>query len=101
MEQLEILTNEIIKECDDILKLNSSPNISVVKVIKHEFEVINETLLETGKVVVLNRNKDLWAMKTIIDSAWYEYDKLLFKKVFEFNKLCKKLSLKNLKIIYE
>lgn len=98
--KLKLYTDEIIAMCNDIIKLNHSPNIFVVKAIKREFESIQHTITRDKKIVVLTKNKDIWASKLIIDSANLEYDSNLFNKVFEFEKLCKKLLRTQIKIQY-
>ncbi len=100
IEQLKIMCKEIIELCDGCIALNESPNIPVIEIVKREFELIQETLLNEEKVIVLTKNKDLWASRTIIDSADYKDDPDLFDKVFKFEKACKKLPMKNLSVKY-
>lgn len=99
-EQLLICAKEIIVLCDSIIKENTSPNIDVIKIIKREFEIQYNSLNSKYKVVVLNKEKDLWASRTITDSAYFEFDQVLFDKVFQFAKLCKKLPLNQVIILY-
>ncbi|MDE7395564.1 MAG: hypothetical protein K2M95_05565 [Clostridiales bacterium] len=91
---------EIIVLSDSIIENNSSPNTKVAEIIKREFEKQYESLRNQGKVIVLNQERDLWAWRTIIDSAHFDYDKILIEKVFEFVKLIKKLPKQNLTILY-
>lgn len=84
-----------------VLTDNSSPNIEVIEIVKHEFESIYDSLITSGKVIVLNKDKDIWAYRTIIDSAQSDCDKELFSKVYEFARLSKKPDKKNLKVLYD
>ena len=100
IDKLNIYADEIIAMCNDIIKLNHSPNIVVVKGIKREFESIQHTIIKDKKVLVLTKAKDIWSSKLIIDSAYLEYDSNLFDKVFAFEKLCKKLLRTQIKTQY-
>lgn len=100
MEELIIIAKEIIDLSDFTIKDNRSPNLEVIKIIKREFEKQYDSLTKSHKVIVLNNKRDLWASRTIIDSADFEYDKVLFDKVFEFAKLCMKLKRNELVILY-
>lgn len=99
-DKLISLSKEIIEICDFVIKDNSSPNIGVVEIIKREFEEQIVSLTEQKKAIVLNKGRDLWAVKTIIDSAYFDYDKELFDKVYEFKNLVQKVSKKNLTVLY-
>ena len=94
INELELRAEKIIVLCNDILALNNSPNMFVVGIIKREFETIKNSLIKEKKVIVLTKKRDLWAYKTIMDSAIFEYDKHLFDKVYEFQKMCRKLPLR-------
>ena len=94
------LSKEIIEACDLIIKDNVSPNVKVVEIIKREFEEQIVSLTEQKKVIVLNKGRDLWAVKTIVDSAYFDYDKALFDKVYEFRNSVKKVPKKNLTVLY-
>ena len=100
INQLISRSKEIIAMCNDIVLNKESPNVFVIQVIRREFETIEQTLIREGKVLVLNLKRDLWSTRTILDSANYENDTSLFEKVFEFEKMCKKLSKKQLKFQY-
>lgn len=101
IKKLLNLTNEIINLCNSSLETKSSPNIGVIRIIKNEFEVQRNSLIKEEKVTVLNNRCDLWASRTITDSAYFEYDKCLFDKVFEFAELCKKLNKNDLIVLYK
>lgn len=101
IEQLKLKAKEIILMCNNIIALNNSPNAFVINIIKREFELILDSLEKERKVIVLTKKKDLLASKVIYDSALdLKCDSNLFDEVFEFEKACKKLSLKQLKIQY-
>mgnify|MGYP001122837988 CR=1 FL=1 len=99
-DQLLKLAREIISLCDEILENKTSPNIDVIKLIKREFEEQFDLLISEDKVKVLNNKYDLWAVRTIYDSAFFEYDQNLFRKVFEFAKICKHLKKSEVIIMY-
>ena len=101
IEQLKLKAKEIILMCNNIIALNNSPNEFVINIIKREFELILDSLEKERRVIVLTKKKDLLASRVIYDSALdLKCDSNLFDKVFEFEKTCKKLSLKQLKIQY-
>lgn len=101
IEQLKLKAKEIILMCNNIIALNNSPNAFVINIIKREFELILDSLEKERKVIVLTKKKDLLASRVIYDSALdLKCDSNLFDEVFEFEKACKKLSLKQLKIQY-
>ena len=101
IEQLKLKAKEIILMCNNIIALNNSPNAFVINIIKREFELILNSLEKERKVIVLTKKKDLLASRVIYDSALdLKCDSNLFNEVFEFEKACKKLSLKQLKIQY-
>ena len=101
IEQLKLKAKEIILMCNNIIALNNSPNEFVINIIKREFELILDSLEKERKVIVLTKKKDLFASRVIYDSALdLKCDSNLFNEVFEFEKACKKLSLKQLKIQY-
>ncbi len=91
IEQLISKAEEIIVMCEDTITKGISPNIRVIQIIRDEFRTIERFLVSDGKVILLNPRKDLLSTWTITDSAYYEYDADLFKKVFEFGRICKKL----------
>ena len=74
------------------------------KKTKNEIKKLERTidsLEKERRVIVLTKKKDLLASRVIYDSALdLKCDSNLFDKVFEFEKTCKKLSLKQLKIQY-
>lgn len=90
-DQLLKLAREIISLSDKIVANGTSPNIDVIKLIKREFEGQCNSLINENKVKVLNNKNELWAVRTIYDSAFFEYDQNLFQKVFEFANMCKHL----------
>lgn len=101
IEQLKLKAKEIILMCNNIIALNNSPNAFVINIIKREFELMLDSLEKERKVIVLTKKKDLLASRVIYDSALdLKCDSNLFNEVFEFEKACKKLSLKQLKIQY-
>ena len=101
IEQLKLKAKEIILMCNNIIALNNSPNAFVINIIKREFELTLDSLEKERKVIVLTKKKDLFASRVIYDSALdLKCDSNLFNEVFEFEKACKKLSLKQLKIQY-
>lgn len=101
IEQLKLKAKEIIRMCNNIIALNNSPNEFVVNIIKREFVLILDSLEKEGRVIVLTKKKDLLASRAIYDSALdLKSDSDLFNEVFEFEKECKKLSLKQIKIQY-
>ena len=101
IEQLKLNSKEIIFMRNNIIALNNSPNAFVINIIKREFELILDSLEKERKVIVLTKKKDLFASRVIYDSALdLKCDSNLFNEVFEFEKACKKLSLKQLKIQY-
>ena len=100
LEQLKLQAKEIIEMCDKSIALNNSPNLFEINVIKREFLLIRDVLIRDNKIVVLTKQRDLWAYRVILDSAKLEYDSDLFEKVYQFQKSCKKLSKKQLIIQY-
>lgn len=100
-EQLILRCREIIAMCNKIALEKESPNTEVAQIIRREFETIEMNLIRNGNVLVLNPQRDLWSTKTIVDSANYEKDAILFDKVFEFRNICKKLSKEQLKFQYQ
>ena len=85
------IINEIITECQAILSNDGyiTPNRKIIGVILREFEEIRDWYLSTNKILLLsNKNWKLWSIKTIIDSANYDFDAMLFDKVREFQKQC-------------
>lgn len=101
IESLINLAQEILEKCNIKINTGESPNIDVICIIKREFEQQYEMLKNQNKVIVLNKYRDLWALRTIIDSANFIYDKDLFEKVYEFADLCKKIEYKNLLVLYD
>ncbi|MDE6200257.1 MAG: hypothetical protein K2M47_00035 [Clostridiales bacterium] len=101
IERLINLNKEILALCNVVIDENVSPNVEIVGIIKQrEFEKQYQSLTNEGKVIVLNKKKDLRATRTIADSGHFEYDKELFHKVFEFEKLCHKLPNDKLTVLY-
>ena len=91
LKNLEKIINEIITECQAILSNDGyiTPNRKIIGVILREFEEIRDWYLSTNKILLLsNKNWKLWSIRTIIDSANYDFDAMLFDKVREFQKQC-------------
>ena len=101
IEKLLFLTKEIINLCNLILEEKNSPNVDVIKIIKNEFEQQYNSICHEKKVIVLNNKRDIWAARTITDSANIEFDNVLFKMVFNFAELCRQVSFKDLIILYD
>lgn len=99
-EELLKFVEDIVVLCDESISQADSPNIKEIKIIRNDFDVIQKSLLHDGKIVVLNPQKDLNAARIIIDSALLDYDSDLFDKVFQFEKICRTLPLKQLKFQY-
>ena len=99
-DQLLKLAREIISLCDQILQDGTSPNTEVIKLIKREFEEQCDSLIKENKVKVLNNKYELWAVRTIYDSAIFEHDQNIFQKVFEFAAICKHLKKSEVIIMY-
>lgn len=72
--------NALFSLCDEILENKTSPNIDVIKLIKREFEEQCDSLISEYKVKVLNNKYDLWAVRTIYDSAFFDTIKIYFGK---------------------
>ncbi len=100
IEKLLVLAQEIIDLCTLSENKESATNIEVIKLIKREFEKQYNSLDINKKAIVLNKKRDIWATRTIIDSADLKYNKDLFDKVFEFEKLCKKLKVNDVNVLY-
>lgn len=91
LAKLEKLMNEIITECQAILSNDGyiTPNKKIIGVILREFEEIRDWYLSTNKILLLSRDTwKLWSIRTIIDSANYDFDDMLFDKVRAFQKQC-------------
>lgn len=100
IEQLIVLAKQIIDLCNMSIEDNRSANLDVINIIKREFEAQYESLSNNRKAIVLNKRRDLWASRTITDSADFDGDEILFDKVFEFAEMCRKLSSAKLTILY-
>ena len=100
LKAFELSSREIIAICEKCIAENTSPNVFVIQVIKREFENILNSIIKEDKVIVLTKRRDLWACRTIIDSAEFDHDQDLFDKVYAFQKDCKKLPRKNINILY-
>lgn len=101
LEELKLKAIEIISECNKSLLNENSENFNVIRVILNEFESILKSIKTTCTVNVLNKKRDLWSSRTIIDSANFDYDKHLFSMVEEFSKLCRKLNSKYVKTKFD
>lgn len=91
LAKLEKIMNEIITECQAILSNDGyiTPNKKIIGVILREFEEIRDWYLSTNKILLLSRDTwKLWSIRTIIDSANYDFDDMLFDKVRAFQKQC-------------
>lgn len=100
MDKLLNLAKEILDSCSVILKEQISPNVDVVRIIKSEFEKQYNSIYEVGKLIVLNKKRDLWASRIITDSANLNFDKNLFELVFKFSELCRKAPSTDLIVLY-
>ena len=95
MENAELLLKEIINDCFKVLnnELYQTPNKYVIQVILNEFTEIQDYYYSHNKILLLSQEVwKLWSIRTIIDSADYNYDNELFDKVREFEKICKTLN---------
>ena len=95
MEEIEKLIKQIIDDCLKLLNddTNSTPNKFVIKVILNEFIEIRDYYYSNNQILLLDReNWKLWSIRTIIDSADYNYDNELFDKVRLFSNMCNTLS---------
>lgn len=89
MQNLEKTINEIINECEEIIKNDSyfTPNIKIVNAILREFKEIKEYYLINKKILLLSKTTwKLSSIRVIIDSADYDFDSSLFDKVRKFQK---------------
>ena len=103
MERIEMLIKQIIDDCLAVLKdsINYTPNKFVIRVILNEFVEIRDYYYSNNKILLLSkRNWKLWSMRTIIDSANYNYDNELFDKVRSFNNMCSALGEENIAYKY-
>ncbi len=100
LSTLTRLAKEIIEQCNLATDTAHCPNREVIGIIKREFEQQYMSLTNNNKVVVLNKYKDLWATRTIVDSANLEYNQDLFEKVFQFAELCKKVNEQYLVVVH-
>lgn len=94
MEEIEKLMKQIIDDCLKLLNDDtySTPNKFVIKVILNEFIEIRD-YYSNNRILLLSRgNWKLWSIRTIIDSADYNYDDKLFDKVRSFSNMCNMLS---------
>ncbi|MBQ7314786.1 MAG: hypothetical protein IJW83_02100 [Clostridia bacterium] len=86
---------DIINTCEHLLNDTEykTPNTFVIQVILREFKDIQDFYACNKKVLLLSKQHwTLWSIRTIIDSADYDYDEELFDKVREFAQFCKTLS---------
>ena len=97
--QLEILAQEIIEKCKERLNEYScleeknfsvEQNCLVINVILREFTENLKSIQNNSKVILLNPKRQMWSLRTIIDSAEFDIpqDNELFDKVRKFNKIC-------------
>ena len=93
MDELKLMAEKIVKACKITLtdKNFQTPNYKIVKVILSEFQVILQYMERQNKVLLLNKKKELWSIKIIIDSADYSYDADLFDMVRSFHKLSRSM----------
>lgn len=94
-------TTEIINLCQQTLLNKTTENTEVIKIILQEFKEILISIEATDKIPVLNKNRDLWASRTMIDSADFNYDDELFSLIREFQKICRKIEVKFIKVKFE
>ena len=81
MEEMEMLIKQIIDDCLVLLNdsINYTPNKFVIRVILNEFIEIRDYYYSNNRILLLSKkNWKLWSMRTIIDSANYNYDNELF-----------------------
>ena len=103
MKFMEELINEIIRECEAVLKNDaySTPNKKVIDIVFREFtEIKNFYILNKKFLLLSSKNWKLWSIKTIIDSADYNFDNKIFDKVREFEKQCRALDEKLIEYKY-
>lgn len=93
MEQIKIVVKDMIHQCQDILSDDSSktPNRNIIEVILREFQEISDYIEKYNQILLLNKKRQLWSIRTIIDSADYSYDNELFDQVRSFQNMCKEL----------
>lgn len=90
MKKLKLLAIEIINLCNDTLEKGESPNNQIIGSILKEFKNILKTIETQNKINILNSKGKLGSTYTILDCAEIGFDKELFSKVYNFEKLCKK-----------
>lgn len=103
MKIIEEIMDEIIYECEKILKNTNyyTPNKQIINVILKEFSEIKNFYAINKKILLLsNKTWKLSSIRVIIDSADYSYDSLLFDKVRKFERLCLKLDSNMVKYRY-
>ena len=103
MEEMEMLIKQIIDDCLVLLNnsINCTPNKFVIRVILNEFIEIRDNYYSNNRILLLSKgNWKLWSMRTIIDSANYNYDNELFDKVRSFNSMCNTLGEENIAYKY-
>lgn len=88
----------ILQKCD--LALNNIPteNHSIINVLKHEFGEIAISIEKNGVVPVLNKNRDIYSTRLIVDSANLSINKELFNLIFVFAENIKKADKKFISI---
>lgn len=103
MKVIEEIMNEIIYECEKLLKNTNyyTPNKQIINVILREFSEIKDFYAINNKILLLsNKTWKLSSIRVIIDSADYSYDSLLFDKVRKFERLCLNLDSNMVKYRY-
>lgn len=84
-------TIEIIDLCQQTLLDKTTGNTEVIKIILREFKKILISIDTNDKIPVVYKNRDLWATRTMIDSADFNYDNELFSLIREFQNLSRKI----------
>lgn len=96
MKIIEELINDIISECEFVIKDNNylTPNKKIIGVILQEFNEIKDFYVSNKKVLLLsNKTWKLLSIRIIIDSADYNFDSSIFDKVRKFEKYCNMLDM--------
>ena len=100
IENLLNIAQEIVDLCNLSLSDKSNPNFEVINLVKREMESLIASLKTDKKAIVLNKKREIWAPKVIRDSADFNYNKNLFDKVFDLEKMCRKLKKDEIIVLY-
>ena len=88
----------ILQKCDLALTNNSTENHLIINILKREFEEITMNIEKDGAVSVLNKNRDTYSTRLIVDSANLSINKELFDLIFTFAENIKKVDKKFISI---